>query len=412
MPFFIVVISILILAHIYIGLRIIVPLKTRSVWKALLWSILILLMPMTPVYLVLRRHGIESPWCDILPWIAYLSLGFFGSVIVFLLFRDAAFLILGLFRAVNKLANSTSDADRPVFPERRSFLIHSTNLGILGISGAISMRGFFNTRHKPDIVNVTVPIQGLPDDLEGFRIVQFSDLHISPTVKEDYVRNVVSQVNHLNPDIIAFTGDLADGPVSMFRKEVSPLKDLSADYGSYFVTGNHEYYAGAKAWIEEVDRLGFHVLLNEHHVVKHGSGRILLAGVTDYNAGEFIRSQISDPAKAIAGAAVSDVKILLAHQPRTIFAASKAGFDLQISGHTHGGQFFPWQFLVCLQQPFLAGLYAYEKTQIYVSRGTGYWGPPLRLGAPSEITLIRLTKQASAFFLRAKSLDQLYDKSM
>ena len=393
MIFFLIVISILILAHTYIGLRIIAPTKIRTVWKAVLWSILMLLMPLAPVYVVLRRYGPGSPWSDVLAWIAYLSLGFFGFLVVFLIIRDMIFLTVWLYGAVKKLAVPASESDRPIAPERRSFLIHSTNLGILGMSGAVSLRGFFNTRHGPHVKNVAVPIHGLPDDLHGFRIVQISDIHISPTIEKDYVERLVSQVKNLKPDIVVFTGDLADGPVSMFKEEVAPFKDLCAVYRSYFVTGNHEYYAGIEDWIQEAERLGFHVLLNEHRVIKQGSGRILLAGVTDFNAGSFIRAHKSDPAKAMAGAGESDVKILLAHQPLNIFAASRAGYDLQISGHTHGGQFFPWQFLVRLQQPFLAGLYEYEKTHIYVSRGTGYWGPPFRLGAPSEITVIRLTKQ-------------------
>ena len=403
MVFFFIVISILILSHIYIGLRIIAPMEIRAAWKTVLWSILMLLMPLAPVYAVLRRHGLGSPWSDILPWTAYIGLGFFGFVVVFLIIRDMLFLTVWVYGAVKRRTDPASESDRPVAPERRSFLIHSTNLGILGLSGAISLRGFSNTRHLAGVKDVTVPIHNLPKDLHGFRIVQMSDIHISPTIEKDYVKMLVRQVKNLNPDIVVFTGDLADGPVSMFREEVASFKDLCAAYNSYFVTGNHEYYAGVEGWIQEVERLGFRVLLNEHRVIKHGSGRILLAGVTDFNAGRFIRGHKSDPAKAMAGAGESDVKILLAHQPRSIFAASKAGFDLQISGHTHGGQFFPWQFLVRLQQPFLAGLYEYEKTHIYVSRGTGYWGPPFRLGAPSEITVIRLTKQAGIRSLNEKT---------
>ena len=142
-----------------------------------------------------------------------------------------------------------------------------------------------------------------------------------------------------------------------------------------------------------MDGLGITVLLNSHQIITRGLGRILVAGVTDYNAGHFITSHTSDPNKAISGAPESDVRILLAHQPRSIFAATRAGFDLQISGHTHGGQMYPWQFLVYLQQPYLAGLNLHEdKTWVYVTRGAGYWGPPLRIGAPSEIALITLTK--------------------
>jgi predicted MPP superfamily phosphohydrolase len=299
--------------------------------------------------------------------------------------------LIRLFSFVFIRRRHMTDYDRPENPQRRSFMICSTNLAVLGVSGALSGYGLYNTRHLPDVVRVSIPIRGLPDALEGFRIIQISDLHISPTMKTGYVQSIVDQVNDLHPDVIAFTGDLADGPVSFFRNEATPLKDLSANYGSYFVTGNHEYYAGVRSWLEEVDRLGFTVLLNSHRIIKRGSGSILLAGVTDYNAGRFNASHTSDPNRAIYGAPESNVKILLAHQPRSIFASAKAGFDLQISGHTHGGQIYPWQFLVYLQQPYLAGLNLHEETWVYVSRGTGYWGPPLRLGAPSEIAVITLT---------------------
>ncbi len=147
--------------------------------------------------------------------------------------------------------------------------------------------------------------------------------------------------------------------------------------------------------MEEADRLGFTVLLNEHRVLQHGAGRILLAGVTDYTAGQFVKHHATNPEAAISGAPPCEVKILLAHQPRSLYAALPLGFDLQISGHTHGGQFFPWNLLAALGQPYIAGLHQHEKMWIYVSRGTGYWGPPIRLAARSEVTVIRLTAAKS-----------------
>ncbi len=347
-------------------------------------------MPMAPIYIILRKLGIAEQIHEALPWVTYVSVGFFFLVFTFLIIRDTVLLIIWGLSFVNKIKRADSGLDRPEAPERRSFLIHSSNIGILSLSGIFSGHGIFETRRLPHIERVSVPIHGLPESLEGFRIVQISDLHVSPTMRKGFVKDVVDQTNDLNPDVVVLTGDLADGPASIFSNEVAPLKDLSSRYGSYFVTGNHEYYAGAKAWIEEVDRLGINVLVNEHQIIKHGSENILLAGITDFNAGRFFSGHVSDAGKAISGAPNSRVKILLAHQPRSIFAAAKAGFDLQISGHTHGGQFFPWQYFVCLQQPYVAGLHKHENTWVYVNRGTGYWGPPLRLGSPSEITLIRL----------------------
>src|SRR5690606_3902982 len=160
---------------------------------------------------------------------------------------------------------------------------------------------------------------------------------------------------------------------------------------SYFVTGNHDYYSGARGWIRELRRLGVRVLLNEHEVLQRENAALVIAGITDYSAHLFEPEHRSDPQKALAGApSTAAAKILLAHQPRSCFAAEQAGFDVQLSGHTHGGQFLPWNFFVPLQQPFVAGLKQVGRLQLYISRGTGYWGPPIRLGAPSEITRIRL----------------------
>ncbi len=349
------------------------------------------MIPLAPGYIILRKLEISGLLYEALPWVAYTSLGFFCLVFTFLIIRDTVLLCSWVVSLLHKRKRINAVLDRPETPERRSFLIHSSNLGILGLSAVFSGHGIYETRHLPDVETVSIPIPNLPERLEGFRIVQISDIHVNPTMRKGFVKDVVDQVNNLNPEMVVLTGDLADGPVSILKNEVASLKDLSAPCGLYFVTGNHEYYAGAKAWVEEVGRLGFHVLLNEHQIIKYNSESILLAGVTDFNAGVFYSNHTSDVWKALSGAPDSRVKILLAHQPRNIFAAAKADFDLQISGHTHGGQFFPWQYFVHLQQPYVAGLHKHENTWIYVNRGTGYWGPPLRLGSPSETTLIKLT---------------------
>jgi predicted MPP superfamily phosphohydrolase len=194
-------------------------------------------------------------------------------------------------------------------------------------------------------------------------------------------------VNRLEPDLVAITGDLVDGSVPELRSHVAPLARLSSKHGSFFVTGNHEYYSGVLPWLVELKRLGIKVLHNEHVVIERGGAQLVLAGVPDYNAGHFDESHRSDPQQALAGAPQNaGARVLLAHQPRSAPAAAEAGFDLQLSGHTHGGQFLPWNFFVRFQQPFTAGLHRLGRMWVYVSRGTGYWGPPKRFGAPSEIT--------------------------
>jgi predicted MPP superfamily phosphohydrolase len=190
--------------------------------------------------------------------------------------------------------------------------------------------------------------------------------------------------------MVAVTGDLVDGSVAQLRSHVAPLRDLTSRHGTYFVTGNHEYYSGVTAWVSELRRLGINVLLNEHVVLQHNDDSLVIAGVTDYSGHHFDESHRSDAAAAVASAPNGVVRILLAHQPRSAAGALQAGFDLQLSGHTHGGQFWPWNFFVRLQQPFTAGLHRLQSLWVYTSRGTGYWGPPKRFGAPSEITYLRL----------------------
>ena len=260
--------------------------------------------------------------------------------------------------------------------------IHNVATAILGLAAGLTLVGMLQAR-RPRIVHVTVPIRDLPGDLRGFRIAQLSDLHVGPTIRRRFVESVVQRTNQLAPDLVALTGDVADGLVPDLREHVAPLGGLSAPHGTFFVTGNHEYFWDVRGWTLELARLGVNVLQNEHRLVVRGNGRLLVAGVTDLSAA-------SDPAGALAGAPESDVRVLLAHQPKSAYAARDAGFDLQLSGHTHGGQYFPFNLLVRLFQPFVAGLHRLERMWLYVSRGTGYWGPPLRLLAPSEITLIEL----------------------
>ncbi|MFB0934697.1 MAG: metallophosphoesterase, partial [Propionivibrio sp.] len=253
--------------------------------------------------------------------------------------------------------------------------------------------GFVNARRVARVVHVDIPLPGLPAPLAGFTIVQLSDIHAGPTIKRDYVAAIVRHANHLGADLIAITGDVVDGNVAQLAAHTAPLAELNARHGVFVVTGNHEYYSGAPAWIEEFRRLGLRVLLNEHVIIEHGGARLVLAGVTDYSAHAFDPAQRSDPHAALLGSPDGVPRILLAHQPRSAHAAAEAGFDLQLSGHTHGGQFWPWNLFVSLQQPFTAGLHRLGRLTVYTSRGTGYWGPPKRFGAPSEISVLRLVPE-------------------
>ena len=357
------------LLHLYIGMRLLAPfgLAAQLAGAAFLFGLLWLL----PKGFRTRKR--KGEWAVLLPWLA---MGFFSWLLVLTVARDLTVAMLAFVLS----------------PEAQDAWIRLSALGILALTPAITVVGFFMARRVAPVVDVAIPVADLPKELEGFTIAQISDMHVGPTIKRNFVEKIVDRVNQLGADMVAITGDLVDGSVRELAHHTEPLARLESRHGTYFVTGNHEYYSGAPAWIRELERLGTHVLLNEHVVIDHDGAALTVAGVTDYSAQYFDPSQRSDPQAAAEGAPAGSTKILLAHQPRSAHGAAAAGYQLQLSGHTHGGQFWPWNLFVRLQQPFTAGLERVGEMWIYISRGTGYWGPPMRFGIPSEITLIRLTR--------------------
>ncbi|WP_034294358.1 metallophosphoesterase [Herbaspirillum sp. RV1423] len=367
------VLSILGALHAWIGWRILPALDVDTGWQIVGGVLLVLSYFLIPAALLSRAMR-NQRWADRLSWIGMLTMGLFSSLLLLTIVREVALLALPLFHAA--------------MPE----IVESTAWAVIGCALLLTAIGYVNARRLAAVVDVDVPIANLPDALHGFTIIQISDIHIGPTIKRSYLRAVVDKVNGLEADMVAITGDLVDGSVQQLSEHTAPLAQLRSRHGAYFVTGNHEYYSNAHAWIAEVRRLGLTVLMNEHVVLDHGGAALVLAGVTDFTAHHFDESHRSDPHAAIRNAPVSGARILLAHQPRSAAAAADAGFDLQLSGHTHGGQFFPWNFFVPLQQPYVAGLNKLRNLWVYTSRGTGYWGPPKRLLAPSEITRVRLVR--------------------
>ena len=395
--FFIFAVIVLGLLFSYIGWRLILSAHLLYPWNLIGWSVLGILFILTFLPFAIRFFKLNSSFEVLLAWLGYSIMGFMSLVFLFILIRDFGWIIsTGIQKSyqytMSKLS-TTETINNAFDPERRNFIIQSVNLGILGLALATTGYGFYEARRKSDIVEVDVPLKNLPDNFDGFRIVQFSDLHVGPTIKNGFVQTVVDQIGELNADMIVFTGDLVDGTVSNLKNDVEPLRKLNAPFGKYFITGNHEYYSGVVPWCYKAKELGFDVLINESRFIEKNDQKILLAGVTDASGGNFLVEHTSDPHKALSGHETKNTKILLAHQPRSIFEASNAGFDLQLSGHTHGGQMIPWQFLTRLAQPYMEGLHKHNNTWLYVNKGTGYWGPPLRIGARSEITILRLVKE-------------------
>jgi hypothetical protein len=320
----------------------------------------------------LRRNGA-------LAWAGLVAMGFFSTLLVTTLLRD------GLLLAARFALSAT----------RYESLLEPTAQAALALTALITAVGFVIAR-RPRVVRVDIPISGLPAGLHGFSITQISDVHVGPTIRREFVERLVRRVNALGADLIAVTGDLVDGSVRQLASHTAPLSGLSARHGTYFVTGNHEYYSGEADWTREIRRLGLTVLKNQHVVLRHGGATLVVAGVDDIAARHYDTSQRSDPAAALEGSPPdAGARILLAHQPILAHAAADTGYDLQISGHTHGGQFWPWNHFVRFFQPFTAGLHRVKDLWVYVNRGTGYWGPPNRFGVPAEITSIRLVPAAA-----------------
>jgi len=332
-----------------------------AAWAALLALTLIPALPLA----TRRAH-----------FIGYAVLGLFSTLFVLELLGDVV-------RGTYFLARWAMSAHTwPLLDPR------AVSLTILGASGALTLIGLMQARW-PGVRRVDVAIDALPPELEGYRIAQLSDVHVGQTIRRRFVQGLVEKTNALEADAIAITGDLVDGHLDELRDEVEPLRGLRARDGVFYVTGNHEYYWRASEWIPALESLGLTFLKNEHRVITRGDARLVMAGVTD-PIGRDTHKQ--DPPRALAGAPKEAVKVLLSHRPQTIKAADALGVHLQLSGHTHGGQFFPWNFVSRRVHPVAAGLRRFGRTWLYVNRGTGYWGPPSRLAVGGEITVIRLTR--------------------
>lgn len=368
--------------HGYVAWRVLPALALGQIGFSLALAALLVSSLLAPAPLLIRLSALPPRAAVALAWTGYLAMGVFSTLLVLCVLRDV---LLALLLAWNFLQPGTLDL---------AYVREISAQTVLALSVMVSLIGLFNARRLARVVDVDLPIIDLPAALSGFTIVQLSDLHVGPTIGRDYLDAIVRRVNGLDADLVAITGDLIDGSVGQLRTHVAPLSELRSRHGTYCVTGNHEYYHGVEDWLKEWRRLGMRVLLNQGEVLEHDGERVLIGGVTDFNGHHFDLAHRSDPIAAARSTAPVSVKILLAHQPRSAAAAAAAGFDVQLSGHTHGGQFLPWNFFVPMQQPFLAGLDRLQQLWVYTSRGTGYWGPPLRFCAPSEITRLRLVLAA------------------
>jgi len=368
------------LMHRYVWARLVRDAAWPGSWERALTVGVFALAALVPLAFLAMRwlpRALNAP----LAWVVYTWLGFALYLFLLTALADVGRLGAAIFGAL------------PMDPVRRQMLARAIGAGVGAASALIGIGGAANVARGFDVKRVRVPLARLPAAASGYTIVQITDVHVGPTIGRDFVERIVRETNALAPDMVVITGDLVDGSVEQLAHLVEPLRDLRARDGVFFVTGNHEYYSGADAWIAHLATLGVRVLRNERVAIRDAFD---LAGVDDASAHRMLRGHGQDVAGAVRGRDPSRAVVLLAHQPKAIADALRADVDLQLSGHVHGGQMVPFNWLVRLDQPFVSGLHLAQRTWIYVSTGTGYWGPPMRVGPGAELTRIELVSSGEA----------------
>jgi uncharacterized protein len=345
-------------------------------------------------YLLMLVALVFAEDVSFLAWPGYLWLALMFYITLILAVLEIPRLLVLRRAKTPALAGSGPEPAEPSGPEsatsRRVFIARSFAVASGITAGGIVGYGTTQALGAPEVTTVPVPLSKLDPSMSGFRIAVVSDIHLGPLRGRSHTERIVRMINEQQPDLVAIVGDLVDGTVERLGEAAAPLRDLTSMHGSFFVTGNHEYYSGHEAWLTELERLGVNPLRNERVQIRRGTAGFDLAGVNDVTGRGF--DDAPDIERTLAGRDTSRPVVLLAHQPVQVEEAAQHGVDLQLSGHTHGGQLFPFHAIVSMQQPVIAGLEKIDDTWIYVTRGAGFWGPPVRVGAPPEITMIELSK--------------------
>ena len=375
--------AVLAFLHLYLWHRLVHHCGWPAPWRRLSTLGLLLLCLSIPLALLVS-HFSSVQVARLLSWLPYTWLGM-------MLLLVAGAILLDLFQLVNYGGGrlvGTGHSQR-----RRQFVQRLGAASVLLAAGAVTPVALARAAQPCRVVQRRFSFANWPASLDGFRLVQISDLHLGFNLDRDQLAEVVAQVNKLQPDLVAITGDLVDGSLAQLGQEATALAQLQAPHGVYFVTGNHEYYSGVDEWLTFLAGLGIRVLRNEHLLIGGQGDGFYLAGIDDHTPSNATADHGADLAKALRGCQTDHEVVLLAHQPRAIKEAAAHGVSLVLSGHTHGGQIFPFNLLVKLQQPYVAGVHRQGKTWLAINQGTGHWGPPMRLGTFNEITEVRLWRK-------------------
>jgi len=363
----------------------------RNLFRFILFFVVFFIMVSNILYRVWESSQ-GTVWMGYLQYTSFTAFAAVGLLFGWTLSKDIFFFA---YKFVSKLnifnrqqRNGHSQKNHLAFLKILTYLallaaVVNTFLGLAGMWGGAQ------------VVEVEVPIKNLPAQAVGLRIVHLSDVHVGPTIHKSYVENIVNIVNGLNPHIVCLTGDAIDGYPEQLRPLLEPFKHLHPPLGAYFVIGNHEYYWGGEEWMQEFSSLGFKTLMNSNVTVDYGSVPISISGLPDLQGPRFVKGHEQKPHKAAEGTEGAQVKILLVHQPISIRSIENNPYHLVLSGHTHAGQVFPGTLIIHLIQPFVKGLYPTPQGWLYVNQGTGYYGPPMRVGTLPEITLLKLVQAPS-----------------
>jgi predicted MPP superfamily phosphohydrolase len=378
LPLIALAIGFLCAVHYYIARRLVLDPGLPEPWRGALLALLV----GCAAALVLQPFGerlLRPPFSRAIAWPASVWMGFAFLILIQLLVSDALLWISGSSALAAPAGAEASSSSAGI----RAALV----AGVALVAGTVGLR---TALQPPRLERVEIPLRRWPRELDGFRIVQVSDLHIGPILGRRFAARLVERVNALDADLVAVTGDLVDGAVRQLADEVAPFAGFRSRHGTFFVTGNHDHYSGADAWAENGRRIGWRVLRNERSEIRVGDAIFDLVGVDDHRGSVFGRDGGEDLEAALAERDAERPAILLAHDPSTFKRAALQSVDLQLSGHTHGGQIWPFHWFIRLVIPFVAGRYRRGEAELYVSRGTGFWGPPMRLPEPAEISEIVL----------------------
>ncbi|MFF5203887.1 metallophosphoesterase [Micromonospora parva] len=395
------------LIHLYLWKRLVRDTTTPGRWRRVGAITAVVLAVLVPVTLAGTQAGLY--W---LAWPGYLWLALMFYLLVVLVVLEVPMLVARLvLRRRVVAAEPTTAAPEPVLvgaagptdppaagavaapdhdPSRRLLLARGAAIFAGLTATGITGYGVRTALGPPQLDRVRIPLAKLPRSMDGLRIATVSDIHLGPLRGRAHTERIVAAINRLDADIVAVVGDLVDGSVAELGSAAAPLRDLRSRYGSFFVTGNHEYYSGVEEWVQEVDRLGLRVLQNRRQEIQARGGVLDLAGVNDLSGAGTGLAAGPDFAAALGDRDPSRPVVLLAHQPVAAKEAARYGVDLQLSGHTHGGQMVPFNLAVRLEQPVVSGLGEVDGTKVYVTNGAGFWGPPVRVGAEPQISLVEL----------------------